>query len=273
MQPPGVIDLLQEAGEKGGQEPFSLVERSGRIRRGKGRRRKEGHVEKGYLTPFLPRINNYYDLAGSPGVGLSLDRFDLWQGYDTDQCDDPVFAESNANCEAEPPLGPPVSITPPYMGGSSGVWSEAAPPFGGGGGGLPCDFGGCGSGFGPGAAVGVITLSGVVFQVTSWASALTAGLAGGILLAGAVALPYDVYQGYHLAQAYGYLLPKAMPTTVFSKGGKQNVAHDYVRNMAIAKGGDYCSALRDIMNEARATGDSKLFNDAKATWKQDCRGM
>lgn len=57
-----------------------------------------------------------------------------------------------------------------------------------------------------------------------------------------------------------------------SKGGKQNVAHDYVRDMARALGGDYCSALKSIMSKAQQEGNSKLFNDSKATWKQDCRG-
>jgi hypothetical protein len=59
----------------------------------------------------------------------------------------------------------------------------------------------------------------------------------------------------------------------YSKGGKQNVAHDYVRDMARGMGGDYCSALKTIMDNARKAGDSKLFNDAKQTWKQDCRGQ
>lgn len=135
---------------------------------------------------------------------------------------------------------------------------------------MPCDFGSCGAGFEPGAGAAAITLWGVIFTTTGWASALTAGITGGILVAGGVALPYDVYQGYRLAQAYGYFLP-GQP--ILSKGGKQNVAHDYVRDMARARGGDYCSALRDIMAEARASGNSKLFNDTKATWKQDCRGM
>src|SRR4029077_17470943 len=57
-----------------------------------------------------------------------------------------------------------------------------------------------------------------------------------------------------------------------SKGGKQEVGHDYVRAKARDMGGDYCSALKTIMDTARRSGDSKLFNDAKATYKQDCRG-
>jgi hypothetical protein len=36
-------------------------------------------------------------------------------------------------------------------------------------------------------------------------------------------------------------------------------------------GGDYYSALKSIMDGARRNGDSKLFNDSKATYKQDCR--
>lgn len=64
----------------------------------------------------------------------------------------------------------------------------------------------------------------------------------------------------------GYLIYK------FSKGGKQEVGHDYVRDKARAMGGDYCTALKAIMDSARRSADSKLFNDSKATYKQDCRG-
>jgi len=53
----------------------------------------------------------------------------------------------------------------------------------------------------------------VVFHVTGWGSILSAGLTGGILLAGAAALPYDIYKGYQLAQAYGYFLPKPVPVS------------------------------------------------------------
>jgi RHS repeat-associated protein len=57
-----------------------------------------------------------------------------------------------------------------------------------------------------------------------------------------------------------------------AKGGTQNVAHDYVRDMARGMPGDYCTNLQTIMDNARKSGNSKLFNDAKATYKQDCRG-
>ena len=67
-----------------------------------------------------------------------------------------------------------------------------------------------------------------------------------------------------------------LPHTLFpislSKGGKAEVGHDYVRDMARAQPGDYCTTLKAIMDAARKAGNSKLFNDAKATWKQDCRG-
>jgi hypothetical protein len=36
--------------------------------------------------------------------------------------------------------------------------------------------------------------------------------------------------------------------------------------------GDYCSALKQLMQVAKASGNNKLYQDAKATWKQDCRG-
>jgi uncharacterized membrane protein YebE (DUF533 family) len=74
---------------------------------------------------------------------------------------------------------------------------------------------------------------------------------GGILIGGMIA--YDAY-------------------AIYSKGGKGNVAHDYVRERARQLGGDYCSALKALVAQARQSGDSKLFNDAKATYKQDCRG-
>jgi hypothetical protein len=57
-----------------------------------------------------------------------------------------------------------------------------------------------------------------------------------------------------------------------SKGSTQEVGHDYVRDMARGMPGDYCQNLKDIMQKAKRDGNSKLFNDAKATWKQDCRG-
>ena len=53
---------------------------------------------------------------------------------------------------------------------------------------------------------------------------------------------------------------------------KRNVAHDYVRELARNEPGDYCTVLKAIMDAARRNGNAKLFNDAKATWKQDCRG-
>jgi hypothetical protein len=43
-------------------------------------------------------------------------------------------------------------------------------------------------------------------------------------------------------------------------------------NLLVMAGGDYCSALKALVDEARKAGNSKLFNDAKATYKKDCRG-
>jgi hypothetical protein len=60
-----------------------------------------------------------------------------------------------------------------------------------------------------------------------------------------------------------------------SKGGKQNVAHPYTLGKAsdaFPDAADECEALKRLMDWARKNGDSKLFNDAKATWKQYCRG-
>jgi RHS repeat-associated protein len=89
-------------------------------------------------------------------------------------------------------------------------------------------------------------------------------------------------QPLRLPQVQGYpywLIPVPFLSNVaqqlydtMSKGGKGNVGHDYVRDLARTAGGDYCSALKDIVDAARRSGNSKLFNDAKATYKQDCRG-
>ena len=62
------------------------------------------------------------------------------------------------------------------------------------------------------------------------------------------------------------------PISEMAKGGKQEVGHNYVRDKARATPGDYCNNLKNIMKQAKRDGNSKLFNDAKATWKQDCRG-
>ena len=118
--------------------------------------------------------------------------------------------------------------------------------------GLPdagCEFGACGGipgeNFGPAVAVGGT----VVCQIVEPCGAIEDGiLVGAVILTGAAAI------------------------WEMSKGGTQNVAHQYVRNMANGMPGDYCSNLKAIMDQARRSGNSKLFNDAKATWKQDCRG-
>ena len=97
--------------------------------------------------PRVCRIENYYDLAGSPGLGMSLDQYDLWQSP-ADPCSDPVYAESNVICGPPPPLGPPVSVTASYLGGGlgsgplSGDYGAGLPPLGQAGG-PPCEFGDC----------------------------------------------------------------------------------------------------------------------------------
>lgn len=52
----------------------------------------------------------------------------------------------------------------------------------------------------------------------------------------------------------------------------QEVGHDYVRDMARGMPGDYCQNLKKIRDDARKKGDSKLSNDAKATYKQTAVG-
>jgi RHS repeat-associated protein len=116
-------------------------------------------------------------------------------------------------------------------------------------GGPGCEFGACGAGastftLGPGAIAGTIAC-----QFAEPCGAIE----DSILVIGAAAVAgIDIYNIY--------------------RGGKTGVGHDYVRDMARALGGDYCSALKSIRDAARKRGDSKLFNDAKATYKQDCRG-
>jgi hypothetical protein len=58
----------------------------------------------------------------------------------------------------------------------------------------------------------------------------------------------------------------------FANRGQGDVGHDYVRAIARQMPGDYCSNLKAIQDQAKSSGDSKLFNDAKATYKADCRG-
>ena len=46
-------------------------------------------------------------------------------------------------------------------------------------------------------------------------------------MAGAVALPYDVYKGYQLAQAYGYGLPKGAQASRQERGLINYIARKY----------------------------------------------
>lgn len=59
---------------------------------------------------------------------------------------------------------------------------------------------------------------------------------------------------------------------LLSDRNQGDVGHNYVRDMARGWGGDYCTALKQIQDLARRSGNGKLFNDAKATYKADCRG-
>jgi len=64
--------------------------------------------------------------------------------------------------------------------------------------------------------------------------------------------------------------PAAGNVSAMADRNQGNVGHDYVREQAREEGGDYCDALKRIMQTADKK--SKLFKDAKATWKNDCRG-
>jgi RHS repeat-associated protein len=80
----------------------------------------------GAPDPRVCHIEDYYGLAGSPGLYMETsDEFNA--GGSPDPCADPVYAEINAMCGQEPPLGPPVTITPPYlMGGPGGGLASGA---------------------------------------------------------------------------------------------------------------------------------------------------
>jgi hypothetical protein len=56
-----------------------------------------------------------------------------------------------------------------------------------------------------------------------------------------------------------------------ARKSKEYVAHDYVIPIAQALDPDLCTGLKMLMDKTRKT-NPKLFNDAKATWKQKCRG-
>jgi len=130
-----------------------------------------------------------------------------------------------------------------------------------------CDLGVCGgvtpiSGFEADAqaiqqaAPWVIRVVVVCAATPGCQEALVAVAVGAVAGAAVVGVAYGGYQTYKY----------------FSKGGTEEVGHDYVRDMARAMGGDYCTALKTIRDNARKAGNSKLFNAAKATYKEDCRG-
>ena len=128
---------------------------------------------------------------------------------------------------------------------ASGIQGALGLPSGG------CEFGVCGGipgeSFGPGLV-----------------------LAGGGSLLCQIAEPCGVIEDTVLV--IGTLATVGTVAWEMSKGGKQNVGHDWVRAMARSLGGDYCSALKAIMQKARRDNDGVLFNAAKQTYKQDCRG-
>ena len=82
----------------------------------------------------------------------------------------------------------------------------------------------------------------------------------------------NVWANSVVASNGGYVLELPCFALPMSKGGKQNVVHQWVLEMAKGMQGDVCAALKQIMNEARKAGDSSLFNAAKATYKATCRG-
>lgn len=82
----------------------------------------------------------------------------------------------------------------------------------------------------------------------------------------------NVWANSVVASNGGYVQQLPCFALPMSKGGKQKVSHDWVLDMARGMGKDVCAALKQIMQDAKRAGDSKLFNAAKATYKQVCRG-
>jgi RHS repeat-associated protein len=82
----------------------------------------------------------------------------------------------------------------------------------------------------------------------------------------------NVWANSVVASNGGYVQQLPCFALPMSKGGKQKVSHDWVLNLARGMGKDVCSALKQIMQDAKRAGDSKLFRAAKATYKQVCRG-
>jgi RHS repeat-associated protein len=82
----------------------------------------------------------------------------------------------------------------------------------------------------------------------------------------------NVWANSVVASNGGYVMQLPCFALPMSKGGKQNVVHQWVLEMAKGMQGDVCAALKQIMSEARKAGDSSLFNAAKATYKATCRG-
>jgi hypothetical protein len=199
--------------------------------------------------------------GGGFGAGASTDWFDYCS-----------YASSNdASCANYAGLwdnGRPIYGAPDVGGfgwssfGGGGVWSEAAPPFGGAGGfGLPCDFGSCGpwspsgNGFMPGA---VATWPLTVIKITAWGTIATGALA----VADAALLGYDVYQGYRLAQAYGYFLPKPVPVSMsHSKTTTMHSDHPEC-DAQYEQDADICRKRRT----------SACWASAMERWVQCCRG-
>ncbi len=91
-----------------------------------------------------------------------------------------------------------------------------------------CDFGPCGGGPSSFQAAGGVVAGTIVCQFAEPCGAIEDSL----LIIGAIGVAgYDIYQ--------------------MSRGGKGEVGHDYVRDLARAAGGDYCSALKAIVDSAR----------------------
>ncbi len=234
-------------------------------------------------------------LAFTDPSGMLLIPSDPWDGVGGDPCGVDSFDPSSD--DPFPPCGVSIPIIPPIsVGRNPGRPPSSAPTSTGGLTPIDAPFppgsfpGGENLGLPPGMSVPgpwnlmpnpwVLSVSPAAlpgFVCATDPVCLGAAVAAGALLGGWV-LTEEMNKGvFQPTGSWQYTGPKFIiqkPTiTLMAKGGKQNVAHDYTKDLAaeMFPGDDLCTALRKLAGWARRTGNSKLFNDTKATWKQNCR--
>jgi hypothetical protein len=74
--------------------------------------------------------------------------------------------------------------------------------------------------------------------------------------------------------------PDPLPLPVnLAQRGKGNVSYDEILNMAYTENSntksskdELCSKLRELMDRFRKCGNNEMYDKAKSTWKDKCRG-